>query len=151
MKNTISIGNSGEYFVAAELERRGFTAALPMSNAKDFDVLAISRETARKVAIQVKTEQGASGEWILSKKCEQIKDKDVYFVFVSLNGKAFPSYYIVESSLVADNVRDGYAKWIKEGEHKETTMRKFTFKTAPYDNIHGLKAEEFKDKWDKLK
>ena len=36
---TTSIGNSGEYFVAAELERRGFTAAVPMSNTKDFDIL----------------------------------------------------------------------------------------------------------------
>ena len=38
-ENTVSIGNSGEYFVAAELERRGFTAAVPVSNTKDFDIL----------------------------------------------------------------------------------------------------------------
>ena len=37
MANTISIGNAGEYFVAGELERRGFTCAVPMSNTKDFD------------------------------------------------------------------------------------------------------------------
>ena len=42
---TISTGNSGEYFVAGELERRGFTCAVPMSNTKDFDILAINRET----------------------------------------------------------------------------------------------------------
>ena len=50
-ENTVSIGNSGEYFVAAELERRGFTAAVPMSNTKDFDILAINRETQRQIAI----------------------------------------------------------------------------------------------------
>ena len=32
--NSISIGNSGEYFVAAELERRGYTAAVPINTLK---------------------------------------------------------------------------------------------------------------------
>ena len=53
--DNISIGNCGEYFVAAELERRGFTAAVPMSNTKSFDVLAIDRANDRQIAIQVKT------------------------------------------------------------------------------------------------
>ena len=39
--SNVNIGNSGEYFVAGELERRGFTVAVPMSNVKDFDLLAI--------------------------------------------------------------------------------------------------------------
>ncbi len=51
MNSNISTGNCGEYFVAAELERRGFTAAVPMSNTKDFDILAINRETNKQIAI----------------------------------------------------------------------------------------------------
>ena len=54
-QNTVNIGNAGEYFVAGELERRGFTVALPMSNVRDFDVLAINRATGEQFAIQVKT------------------------------------------------------------------------------------------------
>ena len=30
----VSTGNAGEYFVAGELERHGFTVAVPMSNVK---------------------------------------------------------------------------------------------------------------------
>lgn len=56
--NKISIGNSGEYFVAGELERRGLTCGVPMSNTKDFDILAIHRETHNQYAIQVKTNNG---------------------------------------------------------------------------------------------
>lgn len=48
MNNNISTGNCGEYFVAAELERRGFTAAVPMSNTKDFDILAIIEKLINK-------------------------------------------------------------------------------------------------------
>ena len=54
-KNLISVGNAGEYFVAGELERHGFTAAIPMSNVKDFDILAINRSTFKQFAIQLKT------------------------------------------------------------------------------------------------
>ena len=71
MKNAkICIGNSGEYFVAGELERRGYTAAVPMSNTPDFDILAINRETKKQFAIQVKTvfEDGKSKSWTLSEK-----------------------------------------------------------------------------------
>ena len=35
-ETNVNIGNAGEYFVAGELERRGFTVAVPMSNVKDF-------------------------------------------------------------------------------------------------------------------
>lgn len=50
-ETNVNTGNSGEYFVAGELERRGFTVAVPMSNVKDFDILAINRETHEQFAI----------------------------------------------------------------------------------------------------
>ena len=37
---SVSIGSCGEYFVSAELERRGFTVAVPMANSINFDLLA---------------------------------------------------------------------------------------------------------------
>ena len=43
--NNVSTGNAGEYFVAGELERRGFTCAVPMSNTKDFDILITNDHT----------------------------------------------------------------------------------------------------------
>lgn len=154
-KYTVSIGNSGEYFVAAELERRGFTAAVPMSNTKDFDILAINRETHRQVALQVKTSRGKTKSWILNKKSELLSNPDVYYVFIVLNELEQPRYYIVESSLVATSMQKGYKKWIdddKTGKKRhETSMRKFAFTISAYDNYLGLKAEDFESKWDKLK
>ena len=68
----VNIGNSGEYFVAGELERRGYTVAVPMSNVKDFDLLAIERDTHRQIAIQVKTTGYKQKKWTLSKKNETL-------------------------------------------------------------------------------
>ena len=153
--NSVSIGNSGEYFVAAELERRGFTAAVPMSNTKDFDILAINRETFRQVALQVKTSRGKGEQWILHKKCENLKGDHIYYVLLCLNELEQPEYYIVESELLAKSVKNGHDLWLnteeKHGKRQETTMRKFTFNVSKYDNILCLKGEDFKDRWDKLK
>ena len=153
--NSVSIGNSGEYFVAAELERRGFTAAVPMSNTKDFDILAINRETLRQVALQVKTNRGKDKQWILNKKCENLKGDHIYYVLLCLNDFEQPEYYIVESELIAKSVKIGHDLWLntegKHGKRQETTMRKFTFNTSEYDNVLGLNGEDYKDNWDKLK
>lgn len=156
MKNyTISIGNSGEYFVAAELERRGFTAAVPMSNTKDFDILAINRETHRQVALQVKTNRGKSKYWLMNKKSEELFGNDIYYVLISLNELEQPEYYIVESNLIAESMQKGYQLWIQEEGKKdkrhETTMRKFAFDASKVNNFLALQQEDYKDKWDKLR
>ena len=155
MKDNISIGNSGEYFVAAELERRGFTAAVPMSNTKDFDILAINKETHRQVALQVKTNRGKGKYWILNKKSENLFGKDIYYVLISLNELEQPEYYIVESNLIAQSMKEGYQQWIqqegKKGKRKETTMRKFAFDISGVNNVLKLKSKDYKEKWDKLK
>lgn len=101
MNYNISTGNCGEYFVAAELERRGFTAAVPMSNTKDFDILAINRETNKQIAIQVKTTRFKKKSWTLSKKNEEIVDDNVFYFFVALNELENPEYHIVPSYIVA--------------------------------------------------
>lgn len=152
---TTSIGNSGEYFVAAELERRGFTVAVPMSNTKDFDILAINRETNRQVALQVKTNRGKGKYWLLNKKSEELKGDNIYYVLLCLNELEQPEYYIVESELIADNMQKGYQQWLQEEGKKEkrheTTMRKFAFDVLGVNNVLGLKSYDYKDKWEKLK
>ena len=85
MKNNISTGNAGEYFVAGELERHGFTVAVPMSNTKDFDILAIDRETYKQFAIQVKTTGYKQKVWTLSAKNEDLVGDSIIYFFVGLS------------------------------------------------------------------
>lgn len=53
-KNNVNTGNAGEYFVAGELERRGFTVAAPMSNVESFDILAINKKTINNLLYKLK-------------------------------------------------------------------------------------------------
>ena len=130
MNNNISIGNCGEYFVAAELERRGFTAAVPMSNTKDFDILIINRETNKQIAIQVKTTRFKQKSWTLNEKNEKIIDDNVFYFFVALNELENPEYHIVPSFIVAKTIKESHQKWLdtpgRNGQkHNDNAMRKF--------------------------
>ena len=128
--NNISVGNSGEYFVAAELERHGFSVAVPMSNVELFDILAIDRNTHKQFAVQVKTHHGTKKEWTLGPKNEQIKDENIVYFFVTLNEMGAPEYHIVPSKIVAENISVSYTRWLntpgRKGQpHKESSIRKF--------------------------
>lgn len=145
LNNTnVNIGNSGEYFVAGELERRGFNVAVPMSNVKDFDLLAIERDTHKQIAIQVKTTGYKQKKWTLSKKNESLVGDNVFYVFVSLNELDVPEYHIVPSRIVANTIREYHQNWLntpgKKGQqHNDTNIRVF------------LDSEDtFLDKWDLL-
>lgn len=132
-----NIGNSGEYFVAGELERRGFTVAVPMSNVKDFDILAINRENYEQFAIQVKTTGYKQKKWTLSKKNENLEGDNIFYVFVSLNELDTPEYHIVPSNIVANTIREEHEKWLntpgrKGQKHNNTNIRVFLDKEDTY-------------------
>lgn len=48
-------GVAGEYFVAAELSRRGYLASITLRNTKGVDILCSNADATKTVAIQVKT------------------------------------------------------------------------------------------------
>ena len=130
-KDNISTGNAGEYFVAGELERHGFTAAIPMSNAKDFDILAINRDTYKQFAVQVKTTSYKTKTWTLSVKNESIEGDNIVYFFVSLNELDEPEYHIVPSKIVAKTIKKEHAEWLatpgRQGQqHNDNPIRKFS-------------------------
>lgn len=138
-KNNISTGNAGEYFVAGELERHGYTVAVPMSNTKDFDVLAIDRDSYKQFAIQVKTTSYKQKVWSLGKKNETLEGDNIIYFFVSLNELDIPEYHIVPSSIVAKTIREEHQEWLKtpgrHGQpHNDNDMRKFADKDDKYLN-----------------
>ena len=138
--SNINIGNCGEYYVAAELERRGFTVAVPMSNVDNFDILARSKKTNKQYAIQVKTTTKKT--WLLNKKAETLIADDTFYVFVIIQGDNYPEYYIYSSKEVAETVSEYHKLWLispgRNGrEHMDNSMREFKNLTN-------------KDRWDLL-
>ena len=143
-------GVAGEYFVAAELSRRGYVASITLRNTRGIDILASNADATKSVGIQVKTRQDAGTEWVLTKKAEELPEGDVaenlFYVFVSLNGRsAPPSFHIVPRKAVAKYIKENHQQWLRTPgragrAHVDNPMRKFADRTGKY-----------RDAWDSLK
>jgi hypothetical protein len=118
---------AGEYFVAAELYRRGYSVAMTLGNAKAIDLFA-ERE-ARTVNVQVKAiRDKKSVGWPMLK--ERIKDKIIY-VFVCLNAPDTPpDYYICTSD--------------------EARLKVKQYSTRGIIDLSRLKSDDYRNRWDKI-
>ncbi len=124
-----STGLSGEYFVAAELLRRGFNVGITMGNAKSIDILA--ERAGKQYIIQVKA--------IYKKKnvgWPMMKDKiikDLFYVLVNLNGDRMdqPEYFIAKGSEIR--------RLIKQ------------YETRGILSLSSVNKQEFRDNWNKIK
>lgn len=121
-----STGLSGEYFVAAELYRRGFSVGMTIGNAKSIDILA--EKDGKVVQIQVKAIfRKASIGWNMNKAA--LLDHIMY-VLVNLNEWGQPDFYI----LTAKEIRK---------HHKQ-------YKNRGILNLSKAKLLDGLGRWDKL-
>jgi len=128
----ITTGIAGEHFVAAELNSRGITASLTSKNSAIVDILACSRDGSVVRTIQVKTTSNTKrATWRLNKGSEEYTSKNLFYIFVRLNGlDARPDYYVVPSLDVAKYIARCHKKWLstpkKNGDpKKDSNMRAF--------------------------
>ena len=147
-KSTILTGIAGEYFVAAELSKRGFIASITLRNTKGVDILCSNSDTSKTIGVQVKTNKGKNKSWMLGKKAEKYYADNLFYVFVNLNNnEKTPDYHIVQSKIVADTVRISHEEWLmtpgRNGRpHKDNPMRKFNDKEGTYLDRWDLIDEE---------
>jgi hypothetical protein len=138
-------GVAGEYFVAAELSRRGYIASISLRNTRGIDILATNQGATRSITIQCKTNQRGAKTWMLNQKSEDFVAADHYYVFVALNAATErPRFHVVPSQTVAKSVTESHQQWRrtpgKHGQqHRDTAMRIFT------DN-----DDSYLDRWDLL-
>jgi hypothetical protein len=129
---SILVGVSGEYFVAAELSRRGYIASISMRNTRGIDILATNAEAMRSVTIQCKSNQDGGSSWILNEKAETFAPKNHFYVFVALTApKILPRYHVVPASIVADYTKRYHEAYLQRGG-KNSLMRNFSDKEGGY-------------------
>ena len=137
--NKILTGVAGEYFVAAELSRRGYVASLTLRNTRGIDILASNLDATKSVGIQVKTNSGKKPHWLLSEKAETDTAENLYYVFVNLNEIDAPEYYIVPRAEVAKYITEKHKAWLatpgRSGRaRRDSTMRDFRDPEGRYRN-----------------
>jgi hypothetical protein len=123
-----STGLSGEYFVAAELYRRGWSVGMTIGNAKAVDLLAENKNTVVQIQVKSIFKKSHTG-WPMMK--DSVK-KGCIYIFVIQNGDTMgtPDYYICTST-----------------EAKRATKQ---YNTRGIITVGKLKTEDYKGRWDKL-
>lgn len=127
----ISINNtglSGEYFVAAELYRRGWSVGMTIGNAKAVDLFAEKDNIV--VQIQVKSiYKRRNAGWPMLKS--KIK-KDCIYILVNLNGDKMtqPDFFICTSEEAFNKIKE--------------------YTTRGIIGVGTVNNELYKSRWDKL-
>lgn len=141
-------GISGEYFVAAELSRRGWIAAMTLKNTPNIDVIATTPDGSRNLNIQVKTRSiGNRQGWILNKGIETLVPNDnFYIVFVDLVGiEEKPDYFLIPKNVFAKWIAGRHQEWLskpgRQGRaHVDNPIRAF-------DKPQFIKFEKYHNNW----
>ena len=138
-------GVAGEYYVAAELSRRGYIASISLRNTRGVDILTTNQAGTRSVTIQVKTNQLSTATWIMGEKGERFISPNHFYVFVRLSSLLDRgAFHIVSSETVAHRIKTKHQAWLsapgRNGRiRKDSAVRKFE---DPQD--------EFLERWDLL-
>jgi len=136
-------GVAAEFFVAAELVKRGFYVSPTLKNTKSVDILIVDEELQNPLLIQVKASQNKK-EWKLTDKAEKLVSPKLYYIFFLFDdGNGNSEFHIVPSKDVAEYVTEYHKKYLtkpkKNGdEHKDTSMRVFKDEADKYLNKWNL-------------
>lgn len=121
-------GLSGEYFVAAELYRRGWSVGMTIGNAKAVDIFA--EKGYKRIAIQVKAiyKKKNVGFPIMRDKVRE----SCFYIFVNLNADkmGIPDYYICTSDEARQKVKQ--------------------YTTRGIIDLTSINSVEYKNNWQKL-
>jgi hypothetical protein len=125
-------GVAGEYFVAAELSRRGYIASISLRNTRGIDILATNQEATRSITIQCKTSQLGGNDWMLNEKSDDFISDSHYYIFVTLGGVSErPRFHIIPSRDVAAHTSKSHREWLQRPgrggrKHVDNPVRHFS-------------------------
>ncbi|MBI2119232.1 MAG: aspartate ammonia-lyase [Elusimicrobia bacterium] len=142
-------GVAGEYFVAAELSRRGWITTMTLKNTPNIDVIATTPDGLRTLNIQVKTRSIENRQgWILNKRIETLVPGNNFFIaFVDLKDRdEKPDYFLIPKNLFAKWVTKRHQDWlVSPGRlgraHVDNPIR--TFDKPQFDVF-----EKYHNNWD---
>lgn len=119
---------AGEFFVAAELLKRGLQTSITFGNAKSIDLLAVNTKTRRTFTVQVKSLRKRN---FFPISHDRVQREHVY-VFAVLNkpGQSV-QYFIVPGTILADHP-GRFGKW---------------FVDPKFPGIDPTALREFADAW----
>lgn len=119
------VGTAGEYYVCAELCRRGYLALITPKNNPLFDIVASKPDGRKSVSIQVKTRsiENKQGWKIGGATAVRKNNPNLFIVLVNLLEEGLPEFYVYEYDVLADTLEKNYQQYLATPK-KDGTKRK---------------------------
>jgi hypothetical protein len=148
------IGNAGEYYVMAELLKRGIIAALAPRNAPSFDILATRGN--RTVRIRVKTKSQEYPIWQYSVKKdgsifrELSKDGDITVLVDLAMATKDLKFYIVPTYQINEWLEKDFIEWVSTLGKNNRPHDPANKKRNLSHEKHVQEINKYFNQWEKL-
>jgi hypothetical protein len=110
------IGNAGEFYVAAELLKRGIIAALAPRNAHSLDIVAAKGTRTARIRVKTKSENYDDWQWSIKKDGSIFRDISLsgdFTVLVNLTAHTKDmAYFVVPTHVLNKWLTDDYDTWV---------------------------------------
>jgi len=145
------VGTAGEYYVCAELCRRGYLALLTPKNNPIFDVVVTNANGSRSVSVQVKTrsERNVQG-WKLGVDITKGAARPGMFVaLVNLVAKGPPEVYVYEYTVLSARISELYAKYLAKPKRDGSARKDVGFRW--FDEVNFIDDDRSrKNNWEPI-
>lgn len=156
-----SIGNAGEYLVAAHLLMRGFHGGFADRGNRAFDLITRKGDAFAGVRVKTSTHPATRFTWTCKKSGEiflEMGERDfVVMVYMPKKQIAQARFWIVPTRVVDKTLQDCHVGWINSerrdgAPHKDTALRGFTMSGDPKSYRAGFQEKwaRYEGAWDQL-
>ncbi len=136
---------SGEFFVAAQLQRLGISASVTYGNAKSADVVAFTGNSNRVVVVEVKATRHP--QWVVGGRLPCKSEKPWVFVYLPVKSEESPQFFVLTQSQLHDLIAPREAAYYEryERRHGEKYGEK-----AGVVNVSRRALTAYENKWESI-
>ena len=148
------IGNAGEYYVVAELLKRGIVAALAPRNAPSFDILATRNNRTVKVRVKTKSQEYPIWQYSVKKDGSIFRDLSKDGDFTVLVDLAMETknlkFYVVQTYQINEWLKKDFKEWVSTPGKKNQPHNPANKKRNLSQEKYARELSKCLNKWEKL-
>lgn len=145
------VGTAGEYYVCAELCRRGYLALLTPKNNPIFDVVVTNADGSKSVSVQVKTrsERNKQG-WKLGTDITTGAAKpEIFVALVNLVEDGPLEVYVYEYAVLSARISQLYAQYLAKPKRDGSARKEVGFRW--FDEVNFVEDDHLrKNNWEPI-
>lgn len=148
------IGNAGEYYVMAELLKRGVIAAMAPRNTPSFDILATRSDRTVRVRVKTKSRMYSDWQWNIKKDktiFRDISEKGDFTVLVDLATETKDlKYYVVPTHQINTWLNEDFEEWVSTPGKNNRPHNPTNKKRNLDQKKHAQELDEYLNDWELL-